>query len=59
MAVSKKELLEIVGKKARKGRVSCKAMLKLADELGVTPKRVGNACNELKIKVVNCQLGCF
>ncbi len=59
MAISKKDLLAIVEKKARKGKVSCKSMLKLANELGVTPKRVGVACNELKLRIVGCQLGCF
>lgn len=59
MAISKKELLDVVAKKSRNGKVSCKSMLKLADQLGVTPKRVGTACNELKIRISACQLGCF
>ena len=59
MAITKRELEEAVSKKSRKGKMSCAVALKLAAELGVTPKRVGNTCNALKIKIGNCQLGCF
>lgn len=59
MAISKKELEEMVTKKARQGKLSCTTLLKLADELGVKPKRLGDACNAVKVHIVSCQLGCF
>ena len=40
-------------------RLACAAAFALADEFGVTPAQVGRACNELEVKVVGCQLGCF
>jgi hypothetical protein len=45
--------------RAEDGRIPCGVALKLAEELGVSPQEVGRAANELKIKVMNCSLGCF
>ncbi len=59
MAISKNEIVAAINKKSRKGQISCKSALKIADELGITPKRVGSVINELKIKIRACQLGCF
>jgi hypothetical protein len=59
MAMSKTEVAEAVSKKSRKGRISCRVALKLANDLDVSPKRIGTACNDLKIKIAGCQLGCF
>jgi hypothetical protein len=40
-------------------RISCKAARKMAEEMGVGYGEVGDCCNELKIKIVACELGCF
>jgi hypothetical protein len=32
---------------------------KIAEELGVSYKKAGEAANELHIKIKNCDLGCF
>ena len=59
MAISKKELLELLARKARDKQISCKALFRLSEQTGVTLARLGAACNELKIKIRACQLGCF
>lgn len=41
------------------GKISCTIARKLAEDLDVSPKKVGDACNELKIKICACELGCF
>jgi hypothetical protein len=41
------------------GKLPCAVAFKIARELKVAPKEVGEACNRLKIKVRSCQLGCF
>ncbi len=41
------------------GRISCKQALDIAEKLGVSPSKVGQALNDLKIKIKGCQLGCF
>lgn len=50
---------EAVKAAAVEGRVPCAAALALARRLGVAPSQVGQAANELGIKIADCQLGCF
>lgn len=44
---------------AKNGKIACKTALELAQKLGCDPSKVGEAANEMKIKVVGCSLGCF
>jgi hypothetical protein len=44
---------------APQGKIPCAAAFKLAEELGLTRDRMGELLNELKIKITQCQLGCF
>ena len=59
MDVNMKEIMEKITEKNIEGRINCKVALELADELGVAPGIIGSACNELEVKISNCQLGCF
>lgn len=40
-------------------RIPCAAAFQLAQELGISKARLGELLNELHIKIVHCQLGCF
>jgi molybdate transport system regulatory protein len=40
-------------------RLPCAAAFKIAHDLDVPTGEVGRMCNELGIKIVGCQLGCF
>ncbi|HOT24017.1 MAG TPA: hypothetical protein PLB30_05620 [Thermoleophilia bacterium] len=40
-------------------RLRCAVAFKIARDLDVPLAEVGRTCNELGIKVVGCQLGCF
>ncbi len=44
-----------------KGRedITCKEAHQLASEYGIPPKEVGEILDELKVKIVQCQLGLF
>jgi hypothetical protein len=44
---------------APNGRIPCAAAFKLAEELSLTRSRLGELLNELNIKIIQCQLGCF
>jgi len=44
---------------APEGRIPCAAVFGLAEELGISRKELGSLLNDLKIKIVQCQLGCF
>lgn len=54
-----KNLLQELAALASDKRISCPEALALADRLGVSPITVGQAANQLGIKIINCQLGCF
>ena len=41
------------------GRLPCALAFKVARKLNITPGMVGNRANELKLRIINCQLGCF
>jgi len=41
------------------GRLPCAVAFKIAKELKVSPRDVGDAANRLSLKICNCQLGCF
>lgn len=53
------KISQAVLKAAKDGGISCTAARKLARELQVTPREIGDACNKLKIKIHTCELGCF
>ncbi|MDP8256701.1 MAG: hypothetical protein P9M14_13200 [Candidatus Alcyoniella australis] len=59
MTTSKSEIEAAVRRASRQGKLSCKTAFKLAESLAVTPRKVGAVANELKIKIVGCQLGLF
>jgi hypothetical protein len=40
-------------------RLQCAVAFKVARDMDVPLVEVGRACNELGIKIVGCQLGCF
>ena len=55
----KPEVLEALKKAAAEGRISCSVAREIAQKQGVSPLVVGAACNQLKIKIKACELGCF
>ncbi len=44
---------------APEGKIACAAAFKLAEGLGLSRKEMGELLNELRIKITQCQLGCF
>ena len=44
---------------APEGKIACATAFRLAEELGLSRKDLGELFNELKIKITHCQLGCF
>lgn len=59
ISVGRERLQDAVREAAPGGRLPCARALQLARELGVSPARVGEVADELGVKIVSCQLGCF
>lgn len=54
-----KELEEKIKASLVNGKLPCVVAFKIAKQLKANPKEVGEACNQLGVKISSCQLGCF
>jgi hypothetical protein len=41
------------------GKLPCPMAFKIAKELKIAPKKVGEASDKMGVKICHCQLGCF
>ncbi len=44
---------------APEGKMPCAAAFRLTEVLGISRQELGTLLNDLKIKIIQCQLGCF
>ncbi len=52
-------MVEKIKAESKNGKIACRQALKIASEADVSAKVLGELLNELKIKIMGCQLGCF
>lgn len=57
--MARETVIEAIRAAAANGRLSCEKARELSGALGVSLKELGALCNELKIKITACGLGCF
>jgi hypothetical protein len=57
--MSQEELKNRIRETVPEGKIPCAAAFKLAEDLGISRQELGNLLNELRIKIIQCQLGCF
>jgi hypothetical protein len=55
----REKILEAVRNAAVGGRLSCEKAHELGTKLDVPLQEIGRVCNELSIRIKDCQLGCF
>ncbi len=53
------KIKEEIRKKATNDKLPCAVARKIASDLSVPYREVGNAADELKVKITDCELGCF
>jgi len=53
------KLEKVILEKAKAGKLPCAVCFKIAEDFGVSKKEIGKILNELKVKISQCQLGCF
>ncbi len=52
-------LKKALNERAPDGRISCQEARQVAEDMDLEYSEVGQACNDLGIKIHACQLGCF
>ena len=57
--VDRKRLEETILKKSKAGKLPCAMCFKIAEDFGISKREMGKILNEIKIKISQCQLGCF
>ena len=57
--MEEKELIQKLKDLAPKGKLSCSDAHQLAEKLNIHPSEIGKACDEAKIRICACELGCF
>jgi hypothetical protein len=57
--MDRKKLEEAILGKAKEGKIPCPLCFQIAEEHGISRREMGQVLNQLKIKISQCQLGCF
>jgi hypothetical protein len=57
--MDRKGLEEEIKKRSKDGKLPCAVSFKIAEEFGISNKEMGKILNEMKVKISQCQLGCF
>ena len=57
--MDRKKIEEVIKKKVKDGKLPCAVCFKIAGDLGIPKKELTKVLNEMKIKISQCQLGCF
>lgn len=55
----KERAKELIKQRSREGKIACPVALRIAEEVGLSPRQIGELLDEMGIKVIECQLGLF
>lgn len=58
-AANQQELKDRILREAEDLKLPCSKAFNIVKDTGSTTAEVGKACNELEVKIISCQLGCF
>jgi hypothetical protein len=57
--MDREKISEAIQSAAVNGRLTCEKAHEISTKMNVALREIGTLCNELKIKIASCQLGCF
>lgn len=57
--MKKEKIIEAIRAGVVNDRLSCEKAHELSKTLNVPLRDIGALCNEMKVKISSCQLGCF
>jgi hypothetical protein len=53
------KLEKVILEKSKEGKLPCAMCFKIAEDFGISNNEMGKILNEMKVKISQCQLGCF
>ncbi|MGQ9776229.1 MAG: hypothetical protein ACUVQ9_03345 [Thermodesulfobacteriota bacterium] len=57
--MNREDIEKMIREKTKDGKLPCALCFKIADDFEISKKEMGQILNEMKIKITQCQLGCF
>jgi hypothetical protein len=57
--MDRKNLENAINEKAKDGKLPCAVCFKIAEDFEIPKKELTKILNEMKVKISQCQLGCF
>ena len=57
--MDRKRVEEVIKEKTKNGKLPCAMCFKITEDFGISKKEMGKILNGMKIKISQCQLGCF
>jgi len=57
--MTREKIVEAIQTASENNQLSCEIAHDLAKDMNTSLQEIGAICNELKIKITACQLGCF
>ena len=57
--MDRERLESVIKEKSKDDKIPCAVCFKIAEDIGISRKEIGKILNEMKIKISQCQLGCF
>jgi hypothetical protein len=57
--MDRKKIEEAIKEKTKEGKLPCAVCFKIAGDFGISKREMGKILNEIKVKISQCQLGCF
>jgi hypothetical protein len=57
--MDRKKLEEAILERSKGGKLPCAMCFKIAEDFGISKREMGKILNKMKIKISQCQLGCF
>ena len=57
--MDRKKLEQAILEKSKANKLPCAMCFKIAEDFGISKKEMGKILNEMKVKIGQCQLGCF
>ena len=58
-AMGEDEIRGRIKEAAKDGKITCAAAMKIAADYKISNREIGELLNQMKIKIAQCQLGCF